>query len=78
MSHYRANATAYQFRCKRTKVECWGGIVGQERGQALHFGMAAKMQGMTPTVDTASLSAKRTRKIWSELDYQPSFLIKHS
>ncbi len=24
------------------------------RGQALHFGMAAKMQGMTPTVDPAS------------------------
>ncbi len=26
----------------------------QGRGQALHFGMAAKMQGLTPTVDPAS------------------------
>ncbi len=28
--------------------------ISQGRGQALHFGMAAKMQGMTPTVDPAS------------------------
>ncbi len=28
--------------------------ISQGRGQALHFGMAAKMKGMTPTVDPAS------------------------
>ncbi len=41
-SHYRA---------------CKGDMIarkGEGRGQALHFGMVAKMQGMTPTVDPAS------------------------
>ncbi len=33
-------------------VGAGAGIVG--RGQALHFGMAAKMQGMTPMIDPAS------------------------
>ncbi len=33
--------------------------ISQGRGQALHFGMAAKMKGMTPTVNPASSASLR-------------------
>ena len=53
MSAYRANATAPQSFTALQNVGPGAGItIG--RGQALHFGIAAKMQGMTPTVDPAS------------------------
>ena len=39
------------------------------RGQALHFGMAAKMKGMTPTVDPASPA----NRLDSRASTRPSF-----